>query len=156
MKLNNNSQLTLFHPLFSSYAISEKLNVMTNCKMEDNDAIEFTHAVRCVNAALLSENVDFNTLLHATVIFTENGFLEFSEEDDNTYATTTNIITYRLNKIRPASNKMRMFAYTEELCHHFWYIEDEICVKHKVLEVLNLGGMKCSIDDMRKEGINVY
>lgn len=72
------------------------------------------------------------------VIFTDNGHIEFAEEEDNNaLGEYARVIVYKMNKINLLNDDIRkMFVFVEELAHHFWRIEDEVKVKFKVVEIL--------------------
>ena len=45
---------------------------------------------------------------------------------------------YNFNEMRKLGAQQFAFAFTEELVHHFWRLEDEAEAKMKVIEILQL------------------
>lgn len=47
-----------------------------------------------------------------------------------------------------------VFAFTEELVHHYWRIEDETKVKYKVLEIVQKIDKTITLDLIKGWGVN--
>lgn len=64
-------------------------------------------------------------------------------------------ITYSMGKLRQTKNaKFILFAFIEELVHHFWCITDETKVKYKALEIAKRIDDSYSLDLLKGWGLN--
>ena len=61
------------------------------------------------------------------------------EDNVNVYASHFSLAIYQIENLRNTHNeRFILFAFVEELVHHYWRIENETEVKYKILEIVQL------------------
>lgn len=124
-------------------SLIKKFEIKTTYKLTDNEVSLFSLALIGIEKQLTLENINFNKLPRVTALITKDG--EFSvANDENDIINETmgyrfNLIVYCVQKWRTKKfDEARILVvFLEELCHHYWNIEDEVEVKEKVTEVFN-------------------
>lgn len=132
-----------------------KINVVSNCKLKEQEIHLFNMSLQCVANHLISDNIDLQTYFSLNIIFTEMGVFSFHENDESNNGSQFYSAIYRMGKLRKINNNVfTMFVYIEELTHYFWRIYDETIVKYKVVEILNDVVPDLSIEDLKGCGLN--
>ena len=117
--------------------INHKIQIVSNIKLSHSEQFLFNYSLRLVITQLTKENIDFSTLHGVIVMFLSDGNFSIQNTRNGFAGVTTSVIIYVINVIRRYKDINKIMAiFIEELAHHFWNIEDEIVVKHKVLEIM--------------------
>jgi hemerythrin-like domain-containing protein len=115
-----------------------KIKFTADCVLSERDWQLFNNVLLRLVEQMKEENFIFTKVKKTTVIFVETydfGLILDSSEK----ATYTRMIVYPViewEKIEMNENK-KLMAFTEELCHHFWMVDDEEQVSYPVFRVLN-------------------
>jgi len=132
--------------------LKNKIQLRASFALTENEASLFTSALMLVETKLISENIDIEKIVKVTIIVTEDGhFSIYAEGNELGYKLVFIIYRVKVWRERKLPDLSIITILLEELCHHFWGIEDEIKVKYKVLEILNESGIlskEISIDDI--------
>ena len=119
--------------------LKNRIRMMTTCNMTDEEISIFNTALIALDIALASD-ISAPAALPLTVIFTDSDTVSFTISCPETWGLECNLAVYPLHRWREqhlAALPM-LLAALEELCHHFWAIEDEILVKDKVTQLVHL------------------
>lgn len=143
-------------------ALKNKLQFAANCALSEKEVQCFSQALILV-ASKMEEDMrsgklppKIDNLRRATIIFTENGELSFSGID-NEIGINISLIVYKMKPLRYFSTHIfSLFVFIEEMAHHFWSIEDETLVKHKVVEILQQEYKNFTIDIAKEWFINGF
>lgn len=112
------------------------LYISTTITLEENIKDLFFKSAYLVATQLGKEN-KLKDLRKVRCIFSGDNKITFSI-GENCAGEKNVFITYPIKKWdEQAYNNLNILTiFTEEFCHHFWNIDDEVEVKQKVLEVL--------------------
>lgn len=135
--------------------LKDKINVVANCKLQEQKIHLFNMSLQCVANHLVNDNINLETYFSLNIIFTEMGVFSFHENNECNNGSQFYSAIYRMGKLRKINNNVfTMFVYIEELTHYFWRIYDETIVKYKVVEILNDVVPNLSIEDLKGCGLN--
>lgn len=134
-----------------------KIKFTTDCVLPERDLYLFNLVLNNLIKQMKEEKFIFSKVQKVTVVFSEKTdfglFFESSEK-----ATYTKLIVYPVIdwKERDLNENVKIMSFTEELCHHFWRVDDEQQVNYPVFRILNRilegGDFEEKISDlMRKE-----
>ncbi|MBK5424727.1 hypothetical protein [Bacillus sp. TH30] len=118
--------------------LKNKIAVRATYKLTEKEAFLFHEALRSVDLQLTAEGADYSKLPMVFALFTRDGKFTILPDGDEV-GTRINFIIYGVSvwrELKCTDIKLRT-VFLEELCHHFWNIEDEEIVKYKVVELYN-------------------
>lgn len=115
--------------------IVKKLSAAITCELTEREIILINGAIKALSNQLELENK--SDLRPVGLVFTDSDEVTYSLEE-NQLGSAFSVCTYMVHKWRKNNyNDWKILAIIlEELCHHFWNIEDEFIVTEKVLEVV--------------------
>ena len=129
--------------------LKDKIFINTVRELSYTDYTLFELSMKAIVYQMIKENTDFSKLNRINVIFTNDGSFSMNTKDKPLFSFTDTcgyyfkLAVYPLEVLhKKGKNSITLFAFTEELVHHFWNIEDESLVKYKVLDVLNYKVLK--------------
>lgn len=113
-----------------------KIQMVATFPLNDREAIIFSKSLKAVANQIEIDKLSPKELRKLIIVFTENG--SYTVEDDYSMGS---IGTYAVFSIQPWRDKEwsdlnLLTMFTEEMCHHFFSIEDEEEVKDKVFEIV--------------------
>lgn len=115
-----------------------KFEIVASYKLTEREASLFNLALNCVVNELKKDKIPFGDLHRITAIITKDGEFTLSIPDQNKLGTRLCLAVYaveRWRRLNYADNQI-MVIIAEELCHHYWNIEDEVKVKYKVFDII--------------------
>lgn len=152
MKLDNS--VITFVPNFPDILVG-KLTVAANYALNNNDVQIFALALNAISMQLEKDKIRKEDLTTVNALFTKNGSFSMYEESHSTLGLHFSLAIYPLETLHNMHNdRLVLFAFVEELVHHYWNIEDETTVKYKVLEIVNLIDTGITIDMLKGWGVN--
>jgi len=119
--------------------LSAKISLKFTTTLEEREAKLFHHCMVGLLEQLTWEGVNIQNLSKATIIFTNEVELCIEHLTENYFGYCLRLIVYRVNlwRDRNYSDFRLVLLYLEELCHHYFNIEDEELTKIKVVEIVN-------------------
>lgn len=137
--------------IYSHEILKKKLAVATNCELTEQEIKLFNAAVYAVSLQLIKENIKNEDLDGLIVFFTLNGDLILYEDDPTGCGVHFAMSVYFMERIRNHnSNIFTVFAFIEEMAHHYWRISNETLVKQKVEEIMKHIYPDFTLDYMRE------
>lgn len=136
MKLKNQKNII---GIVIPYYLKGKITITSNCELHEEEIMLFNLALKLINERVaMSPEIEPCDFSAVNVIFTENGELTLLKDDDKVYiGLQFYSIVYVLRYLRETENqRFILFAFLEELVHHYWRVTDEIEVKYIVLEIM--------------------
>ena len=118
--------------------LKNKITILSTCLLSENCVNLFNNALKAVSKQIESENMNESKLIQTNVVFTHDGLAVFQMEAI-TLGFHMDLCLYNLNALYNDKDNDEILitgCFVEELAHHFWFIDDEIEVKHKVFEIL--------------------
>lgn len=114
-----------------------KITVLSTCNLSTHCINLFNMALVATSKQLEKESIDKASLLNVNIVFTSDGKLQL-EMENITLGFHMDLCLYNLKAIENDKNDPKLITacFVEELAHHFWNIDDEIEVKHKVFHIL--------------------
>lgn len=132
-----------------------KLTFVANCALNDNEVKIFGMGLLAISSKLNEDNITKAQLTNVNVILTKDGSFEMIEEDSSTFGLHFSLSVYALEPLRKVNNEsFLLFAFIEELVHHYWRISDETKTKYKVLEIVQKVDPHITLDAVKKWGVN--
>lgn len=133
--------------------IVNKLNVVGNVELSQDEIKCFNHALVLLSIQLQKENINISNLHSVNILFLSDGNFSIQNTRNGFAGCTTSVIIYVMNVIRSWNDANKVIAvFLEELAHHFWNIEDESIVKHKVLEIMRNININLNMEDIYDNG----
>jgi len=125
----------LVSPVIVPEILTAKLYIFQTYKLNENEILLLNHAIMALHNRFIIENK--TDLMRVNLIFTETGQVTMSMNQDQLGSHVCMCI-YAVGVWRQKGYDDRnvLTILLEELCHHFWAIEDEDLVTFKVLEVM--------------------
>lgn len=102
---------------------------------EEIDA--FQKVLCAIRDQLQSEGATHDQLRKARIIFTKDGSYKVNARDRNVRGAYERHIVFPMDILRKLEREWMYAAFSEELCHHIWNIDDEVRVKYKNAEILS-------------------
>lgn len=134
-----------------------KLGITGDVDLSDDESKVFSYALLLLDMQFSKENINISDLPSVQILFLKDGNFSIKNVSNSYAGATTNVIMYIMDKIRNWSNAHKIIAiFLEELTHHFWNIEDEIIVKHKVLEIMRNFLPELRMEDIYDNGQQYY
>lgn len=133
---------------------SDSIQVFSTIKLTEEELGTFGLVLSLVETQLKKDGIQKKDLKSVNVLFTPyNEFSVKREETDNSYGCKVSLILYPVQLWRDKNLRADMIAIAmiEELCHHFWNIDDEIIAKEKSIEVINNVSPEISMDTYYKK-----
>ncbi len=118
--------------------LKDKFEIVASYPLNDREAKLFSITLNCVVNELKKDNVEFENLHMLTAIITRDGEFTLTIPDKTTLGTRICLATYAVERWRNLNygDNQIMMVIAEELCHHYWNIEDEVKVKYKVFNII--------------------
>lgn len=118
--------------------LNGKINFTSNCVLPDRDWELFNIVLEKLVEQMKEEEFVFSKVGKVTVVFSEKTDFGLSFESSER-ATYTKLIVYPVIdwKERDLNENVKIMSFTEELCHHFWRVDDEQQVNYPVYRILN-------------------
>ena len=118
--------------------LRNKITPIATCELTKREIYLLAKAYEGLERQLLADGVNENSLTHLNLIFTPQGNFEIVNDEPSEWASHCCFAIYYMDKLRSREDdEFIVFAYLEELVHHFYSIEDEREVKKKVLQAIN-------------------
>ena len=116
-----------------------KLEFRTTTDLDENDAKLYSYVLMKFDEKLKEDNINLDLIPKTFAIFTDNGDLEISL-NDSILGINANIIIYAIKRFDKynLSEFLKVAVFLEELCHWAWNIKDEVKVKYKIFEILEV------------------
>lgn len=117
--------------------LSDKIVIRATYPLTEHEAFLFTVALNGIVMQLKKEHLEVGNFRRVFVLCTKDGEFTFIDNEGMGYYMP--LIVLNLGNLRTGnwSDVHILATFVEEFCHHFWAIDDEEIVKHKVLEILN-------------------
>lgn len=115
-----------------------KFEIVAAYPLNKREALLFNMILNCVVKELKKDEIEFKNLHRLSAIITKDGEFTLEMKDNHIIGTRTCLAVYavdRWRKLNYADNQIAVI-FAEELCHHYWNIEDEIKVKYKVYNIV--------------------
>lgn len=129
--------------------IAHKIHITGTVELSYDGIMAFNYSLLLLSIQLQKEQVDISQTHAVNILFLSDGNFLIQNIRNGFAGMTTSVIIYVMDVIRRWNDANKIIAiFLEELAHHFWNIEDEIIVKHKVLEI-----MQNIIPELRMEDI---
>lgn len=117
--------------------LQDKIVLISTVELANDEKEIFWNTLLLPYKQLEKENIQIECLRCVHIFFTPDGNLEIINRSKAYWGVTFSLIIYSIDKFRQKGNPIYYCTiFLEELCHHFWNIEDEKLVKHKVLEIM--------------------
>lgn len=117
--------------------LSEKVVIRATYALTEHEAFLFTAALNGIVMQMKKEQFEISNFRQVFVLCTEKGEFTFVDNNGMGYYMPLIILNLGNWRIGNWSDVHILATFIEEFCHHFWSIDDEETVKHKVLEILN-------------------
>lgn len=135
--------------------LKEHMVMMATYPLTDTDIRLYNMALYAICKQMDIERIENKDLTRVNIIFTEDGSFAFTNEDKNTYGSHASIITYSIKYLNDTNNLyFILYAFIEELVHHFWKLDDEYKVKYKTVEIAQIIDPVINIEMIDKWGVN--
>lgn len=142
-------------PLVIPDILQNKLNIIITYLPNERELKIFQLSLFAITKELMNDNIGNQHLTKVNVIFTKDGSFSIYENRDDIFGLHCSFVIYPLERLRKRNDEyFTIFAFTEELVHHYWRIEDEIEVKYKVLKIVQMVEPKITIDIIRRWGFD--
>lgn len=149
-----NDFVTTLAPIIPDMLIG-KLTIAANYALNENEVKIFSLALNAISAKLQQDGITKDKLTTVNAIFTKNGSFSMREDNANVYASHFSLAIYQLENLRNTHNeRFILFAFVEELVHHYWRIENETEVKYKILEIVQLIDTGITLEMVKGWGVN--
>ncbi|MBC8630259.1 hypothetical protein H8697_00855 [[Eubacterium] tenue] len=115
-----------------------KFEIITGYSLSEREAKIFNVVLSCVVKELKRDNIDFKNLHRIAAIITRDGEFTLAMKNSSTIGTRICLAVYaveRWRRLNYGDNQISIII-AEELCHHYWNIEDEVKVKYKVYNIV--------------------
>ena len=115
-----------------------KFEIVTAYPLNEREALLFQLVLNCVVKELKKDNIEFKNLYRVSAIITKEGEFALTMKSSNTLGARICLAVYaveRWRRLNYADNQIAIII-AEELCHHYWNIEDEVKVKYKVYDIV--------------------
>lgn len=131
--------------------LSDRIKMIATCDLLPSEIQAFNDAFHALAIALSSDPSAPRTT-SLTVIFADTDSFTLTLKDRQSWGLHFCIAFYPLHLWREQrlSYLVMLIAALEELCHHFWSIEDEIEAKDKVTSLIQLLYPRISRNDLYK------
>ena len=131
--------------------LTKKIAAATNCELTEREVTLFNSAVRAVSLQLIKDGIKNEDLDGLIVFFTLNGDLNLYEDTTSGCGVHFGMVVYIMERIREKNDDIfTIFAFIEEMAHHYWHISDETIVKYKVEEIMQQMYSNFTLDYMRE------
>ena len=138
-------------PIVKPKLLENKVTVLTNCDITEEEVNHFNLALKCVAERLRYDNIDLSTYYTLNVFFTYDGTVSFFEKKEGNCGSQFHIALYRMEPLRRYNSKILMlFIFLEEMVHYFWRIFDETDVKYKIEEIIKDIIPEFTLEDMKE------
>ncbi|WP_411842164.1 hypothetical protein [Salinicoccus sp. HZC-1] len=117
--------------------LSGKIVMRATYPLTEHEAFLFTAALNGIVIQMKKECFEISDLRQVFVLCTEDGKFTFADKEGMGYYLPLIILNLGNWRTGNWSDVHIIATLVEEFCHHFWSIDDEEIVKHKVLEILN-------------------
>ena len=132
-----------------------KLTMVANYVLNDNEVRIFGLALNAISQKLKQDEINKDDLTNVNVIFTKDGNFAIHQDTSSAFASHFSLAIYQLENLRKTHNeRFVLFAFVEELVHHYWRIENETEVKYKVLEIVQLIDTGITLEMVKGWGVN--
>lgn len=117
--------------------LNGKINFTSNCVLPDRDMELFNIVLEKLVEQMKEEEFVFSKVGKVTIIFTEKTDFELFFENTE-MATYSKLIIYPVIHWQKCNivEDVKIFSFAEELCHHFWRVDDELQVLYPTLRVM--------------------
>lgn len=117
-------------------SLREKIQMVATYPLNEREARIFDRSLKSVAKHITKDKLEQKDIRNLVILFTEKG--TYTVEDDYSMGS---VGTYAVFSIQPWRDKgwddlNLLTLFTEELCHHFFSIEDEEEVKYKVFDIV--------------------
>ena len=134
-----------------------KLTFVANYALNDKEVRIFGIGLLAISEKLIEDNISSHQLTNVNVIFTKDGSFGMIEEDNSTFGLHFSLSVYALESLRKINNEhFYLFAFVEELVHHYWRIDNETKTKYKVLEIVQKVDPNITLDMIKNWGVNGF
>lgn len=115
-----------------------KFEIAANYPLNEREAILFNVLLKCIVNEMKKDNINFKDLYRVTAIITKDGKYTACLDNNETMGSRISIVVYAVERWRNKGygDNQIITILAEELCHHYWNIEDEVKVKYKVYEII--------------------
>jgi hypothetical protein len=129
--------------------LKEKIRFVANYSLEKREAELFTLALTALNKQFMMENKQ--DIMRVICIITSDGTYTM-KMDKSQLGSQHAVCLYAVEKWRKQKygDYQMLTIMLEELCHHFWAIEDETKVQYKVLEIIKIIDPNITIEQLYK------
>lgn len=135
--------------------IKEKVNILANCEITEDEVILFNAAIKGVYEYILKNNIDLSDYYKLNIFFTYSGELTFLAEKDTQCGSQFHVAIYRMEKLRRLnSERLILLVFVEEMAHYFLRIYDETIIKYKVEEIMRYISPNFTLDELKGFGLN--
>lgn len=119
--------------------LKNKLLLVSNVILNQKELNLFYLAITWISEQIKKDNIEYDFLTRVTCIFTETNEPTIVFDENNTIGVYSPMIFYRINicRERKYNDILMLGIYLEELCHCYYHYEEEVLVKHKVIEILS-------------------
>lgn len=118
--------------------LNGKIKFTSNCVLPDRDLELFNIVLEKLVEQMKEEGFIFSKVEKVTIIFTEKNDFELCFEKTE-MATYSKLIIYPVIHWQKSNmpEDVKSMAFAEELCHHFWRVDNEEQVLYPTLRVMN-------------------
>ena len=135
--------------------IKEKVNILANCEITEDEVILFNAAIKGVYEYILKNNIDLSDYYKLNIFFTYSGELTLLAEKDTQCGSQFHVAIYRMEKLRRLnSERLILLVFIEEMAHYFLRIYDETIIKYKVEEIMRYISPNFTLDELKGFGLN--
>lgn len=115
-----------------------KFEAVASYELKEREAKLFTLALKAIVSELKKDKIEFKNLHKVTAIITKDGEFTLSISDKNTLGIRVCLAVYAVERWRKLNfnDNQILLVILEELCHHYWNIENETIVKYKVYNII--------------------
>jgi hypothetical protein len=111
-----------------------KISLSLTCEITEHEKQLLKQALSVLQEQFEYENRQ--NIARVSLIFSENGNVSLEYVDDKQIGSQISLCIYAVKRWQEYNDKGILAIILEELCHHFWAIEDEILVQYKVIEIM--------------------
>jgi hypothetical protein len=130
-----------------NHKIKDLIHYSANHLIEENVKNSIGRAIYLVGMKLDAEEKVLESLPRVNIIYTDRDEITYTLETGD-LGNHVSLVIYQTTKMQRYNELQQLVIAVEELAHHFWNISDELEVKHKVTEIINLEFPSIVITDL--------
>lgn len=140
-------------PFIPDY-LKDNLNMVATCELTPRLVEIFGMGLIAIVDELKEDNISSSSLTRVTLLFTADGSFSLKEESDNVFGLHFSLSVLIIDRLLKTGEQFQLFAFVEELVHHYWRIEDERETKYKVIKIVNRIDKTLTLDTLKEWGVN--